>query len=202
MSKRPKRKLPRTDCDFEGRSLAIRKRLSEESDRGKIIVGAEMLNEDLELLIRSRMRILRLELDGDIFKGFGPLSSFSGKTKLAYALQMIDDDVFHDLNVIRDVRNHFAHSYSDDSPGDDWVVAQAKSLQHGVTDDKKLEELCFRLAVREERQPNDETWLVAPEATSKFLLAVLQISQTLLRLSRKSSHTLQPIATRCAAPGG
>lgn len=182
MAKKPKRMLPQTNAEFHDRSLAVRKRLSEESDRGKVIIGAEMLAEGLELLIRSRMRALKRELDSDIFKGFGPLSSFSGKTKLAYALQMISDDLFHDLNVIRDLRNHFAHSYTEDSPSDAWVMSQAESLRFGKTEDKELEDLCFRLAVREERQPNDETWLVTPEATSKILIAVLQISQALSQL--------------------
>src|SRR2546422_11207432 len=88
MAQKPKRRLPQTNDEFRNRSLAVRKRLSEESDRGKVIIGAEMLAEDLELLIRSRMRTLKRELDSDIFKGFGPLSSFSGKINLAYALQL------------------------------------------------------------------------------------------------------------------
>lgn len=38
------------------------------------------------------------------------MSSFSPKIYLAYAMNIIDDSVLHDLNIIRRVRNAFAHA--------------------------------------------------------------------------------------------
>jgi hypothetical protein len=39
-----------------------------------------------------------------------PLSSFSAKIELGFALGLYDDKLRHPLNMIRDVRNEFAHN--------------------------------------------------------------------------------------------
>jgi DNA-binding MltR family transcriptional regulator len=41
----------------------------------------------------------------------GPLGAFSVRIRLAHALAWISDDVQFDLNVIRSVRNEFAHNF-------------------------------------------------------------------------------------------
>ena len=44
-----------------------------------------------------------------LFKLNGPFSSFSSKILVAYSLGWIHSDVFHDINLIREIRNRFAH---------------------------------------------------------------------------------------------
>lgn len=45
----------------------------------------------------------------ELFNGYGPLSSFSGKINCAFAFKIIDESVHRDLDYIRKIRNHFAH---------------------------------------------------------------------------------------------
>lgn len=45
-----------------------------------------------------------------LFDGYGPMSSFSGKIDMAYALQIITKKAYDELTTIRRLRNKFAHS--------------------------------------------------------------------------------------------
>jgi hypothetical protein len=42
-----------------------------------------------------------------------PLGTFSARINSAYAMGLIQSDEFHDLNVIRKIRNEFGHSWKD-----------------------------------------------------------------------------------------
>ena len=39
----------------------------------------------------------------------GPFSSFASKTLVAYTLGWISSDIYHDVNLVREIRNKFAH---------------------------------------------------------------------------------------------
>jgi hypothetical protein len=71
-----------------------------------------MLEESLEKLFRAMFnrRSISSSLQKDLFDSNGPLSSFSSKSKLAYALGMIGAEAFSDLDAVRRIRNQFAHS--------------------------------------------------------------------------------------------
>ena len=56
-------------------------------------------------LPRNDNKTIKLLVERD-----GPLNGFSAKICLAYAMRIIDDDALHDLNIIRRVRNAFAHA--------------------------------------------------------------------------------------------
>jgi DNA-binding MltR family transcriptional regulator len=58
------------------------------------------------------MRPLSAEMKKRLFDGYGPLSSFSAKIDLSYALQIVPKDKYVDLVTIRKIRNQFAHSMS------------------------------------------------------------------------------------------
>jgi hypothetical protein len=44
-----------------------------------------------------------------IFEGNGPLSTFSSKILMGYGLRLYGPDFRHDLEIIKDIRNGFAH---------------------------------------------------------------------------------------------
>lgn len=56
------------------------------------------------------MRALSNNMAERIFDGYGPLSTFSAKIDVAFALDLIDADVHRDLRTIKDIRNCFAHT--------------------------------------------------------------------------------------------
>ena len=81
-----------------------------ESDRGAVLVAAAFAEELLRRLFKARMR-LSGKLTEDLFDGHGPLSTFSALTKIAFCLKWIGPNTFHDLELIRSIRNGFAHSH-------------------------------------------------------------------------------------------
>jgi DNA-binding MltR family transcriptional regulator len=94
--------------------------LSSETDRACAVLGAAILDAKLEQLFRLRL----LSDQKELLPSARPLGSFSAKIRLACALGWINDDVRHDLDIVRDIRNSFAHSFdhelsfSDQSVGD------------------------------------------------------------------------------------
>lgn len=88
------------------------RRLQECTHAGVAIVGAAIIEEQILRALLTKMRPLSREMDKGLFDGYGPLSSFSGKIDMAYALQIITKETYNDLTTIRRLRNKFAHSMS------------------------------------------------------------------------------------------
>ena len=89
---------------------AFDSRLHGESDRGAALIAAALLDAQLENLFRRRLkhhqdRLLGLD---------GSLATFANRTRVARALEWIDADTEHDLDLVRIIRNKFAHSFDQD----------------------------------------------------------------------------------------
>jgi len=84
--------------------------LNKESDRGAVLVGVAYLDELLTRLFRKKM-LLSKKLSEELLEGFGPLSGLSARTKVAYALGWIGPETYRELNLLRAIRNDFAHSH-------------------------------------------------------------------------------------------
>lgn len=103
--------------------------LKEETDRGLALVGAAVLDEALHcLLLRAFCDYKTAEdrLLGEKQKGGDrPLSSFGSKSALAYSLGLISKAALQQLDMIRKIRNTFAHSRDhltfETSPIREWV---------------------------------------------------------------------------------
>lgn len=87
---------------------SFRSALTSESDRGCALFAAAYLNVCLsDLLYVSLVENKRIE--DDLFKGTAPLAAFSSRIKLAYYLGLISMGCRRDLDIIRNIRNTFAH---------------------------------------------------------------------------------------------
>jgi hypothetical protein len=130
MSRKP---LPATPEELKGPAAQFFETIRCESDRGCVLVAAAFLDEALELLLRSRMssdpRIVKTSMK-PLFTGIGPLKSFWAKTELCRALGVIPEPEYSDLMRIRDLRNHFAHSYVTASFDDPEAVKIVSDLRH------------------------------------------------------------------------
>jgi DNA-binding MltR family transcriptional regulator len=115
-----------TDADMAeiakalARESYVQRETSIESDRGAAIVAAALLETQLETAIKKLLRDLALKkgvsLFDRLFKGYGPLATSGAKIDMAYALESIDEESYHDLHVIRAIRNDFAHDAETDIP--------------------------------------------------------------------------------------
>ena len=83
--------------------------LTLQSQAGWVLVTAALFADSLERLLLTKMRTLSNKKAKQMFKN-GPLRNLAAKIDLAWAFELVDDPVHHDLTVIRDIRNEFAHS--------------------------------------------------------------------------------------------
>jgi hypothetical protein len=92
--------------------LALAKALAKESDRGCAIIGASFLEDRLEALLRAICRTdeesIKQAVD-PLFDSYAPFATFSGKIQAAFALRPIDRELKTQLDLIRRIRNEFAH---------------------------------------------------------------------------------------------
>ena len=86
--------------------------LIKEGGRGAVLLGAARLDLGLEKLLKAVMTS-HIGGDDNLFDPDRPLGTFSAKISLAYRLSLIDKPVEHALQMIRKVRNEFAHSFGD-----------------------------------------------------------------------------------------
>ena len=74
------------------------------------ILGATVVEQELEGQLRKRLKRRDETLWGELTGESGPLNSFWKKIEMAFALGVIDEDVRAALNTIRHIRNAFAHA--------------------------------------------------------------------------------------------
>lgn len=82
--------------------------LEAQTDRGAAIIGAALLDMRLKEAIKTRL-ISRPGVIEELFKPNAPLGSFSARIDLAYCLGLYGEHSHRDLNLIRKIRNDFAH---------------------------------------------------------------------------------------------
>ena len=128
-----KKRLPKTREELEGWAASFFETIKAESDRGCVLVAAAFLDEGLELLLRSKMNknaaVIKNSIE-PLFTGIGPLTSFWAKTELCFSLGLVPDYQHADLMRIRNLRNLFAHSYTDASFADPRVIQIVSELKH------------------------------------------------------------------------
>ena len=86
------------------------------SDRSCVIVAAAYIDELLGYIFKLFLTSPSSEKeDKELFSGYGPLSTFSSKIVLSYKLGLISNYEYKTLQIIRKIRNSFAHDISKDS---------------------------------------------------------------------------------------
>jgi DNA-binding MltR family transcriptional regulator len=74
------------------------------------ILGAVMVEHELDQLLRSKLKHQDDKTWAMLTDNNGPLNSFSSKIAMGYALGIYDQRMRSDLNIVRNIRNTFAHS--------------------------------------------------------------------------------------------
>jgi hypothetical protein len=97
--------FPPTEAEFDELYNALR----DAHPTTAAILGAIMVEHALDMRLREQFK----RQDDDTWKALvdeGPLGSFAHKIKAGYAFGLFEDDVRTNLDVIRHIRNAFAHS--------------------------------------------------------------------------------------------
>ena len=112
-----------------------------DGSRGSVILAGTLVEDSLRALLISRMAP-GVEKDGpkDLFGPMKPLSSFSAKIRMGFALGLYGERTFHDLELLRELRNLFAHgkvAIDFNTPGVTWAINQFHCHKRGETDPRK-----------------------------------------------------------------
>ncbi len=83
--------------------------LAREGERAAVVLGAARLDVALERVLKRLMHYNPGGSD-NLFEPDRPLGSFSAKIALSYRLGAIDTNFEHALQMLRKIRNSFAHS--------------------------------------------------------------------------------------------
>ena len=87
----------------------FRREFRKESDRASVILAGAMIEKSLEMMIKAKL-IPSLSKKDELFDtAYAPLRNFKAMIELAYRLGLISSNLYRDLNIIRDIRNDFAH---------------------------------------------------------------------------------------------
>lgn len=88
-------------------SDAVRE-LYKSSDRAAAIMAATIVENRLTAAIKHRFNP-HIAVQKEMFRSSGPLGSFSAKIKLAYLMGLCSDEAYNDLEIMKEIRNRFAH---------------------------------------------------------------------------------------------
>jgi hypothetical protein len=107
MSKKSLRKLSETNQED---AIAVILELLTVSDRSAAILGGAFVEHALEKAIIDRLPVNNQNTIEKLTARDGALNSFFSKTHLGYAMGLYGAEVADELDIIRTVRNLFAHS--------------------------------------------------------------------------------------------
>lgn len=104
-------------------ALRMRHLLQGETDRGCALVAAAYLDEELEKLLRAFF-IDDKKIADALLNNESALGSFSSRIKIGLALGLLSRDIYRELELVRKIRNEFAHVSHvlmfNSSPVRDW----------------------------------------------------------------------------------
>jgi DNA-binding MltR family transcriptional regulator len=133
-------KPPRSLGESFQRVVELTRRVGELSQSATVLVACAVLDAEFERALKVIMRPLNSEMRSRLFDGYGPLSSFSSKVDLAYALNITTDNVHANLVIIKSIRNKFAHTAEVLTLQSDSIQALYRKLKKPI-DPKKNNEL-------------------------------------------------------------
>lgn len=96
--------------DLNGRIARLLTDSPQYDDRSAALVFTSLLEHSLENALATHFVIPEDKITKLFSYPNGPMSNFSAKIAMGYALGIYDEDMQHDLNMIREIRNAFAHA--------------------------------------------------------------------------------------------
>ena len=102
--------------------------LEGESDRAASILAAAHFEGRLRRAILTKFVPVNKDFEQRVFTNYGPLSTFSGKIDIGFALGLYDNRIRKGLHTIRRIRNQFAHAAKPISFSHEEIAAMSRKL--------------------------------------------------------------------------
>jgi len=177
--KKSKSKAKKSIEDLSLESQEFFEEMKKETDRGVALIGAEFINAILEQVLKSHF-IDNAKHVNALLKKNQPLGSLWSRSEIAYCIGLLPEPTFHDLDLIRQIRNEFAHNY----------VAQ-------TFDSEIIENLCLKL-----KSPDITLNIIrliwkdaCLDNRDRYIASIVSISDLLIRIGRKLRRCESPKLT-------
>ncbi|MEY8211376.1 MAG: MltR family transcriptional regulator [Colwellia sp.] len=112
---------------------AFRSTLTKESDRGCALFASSYLDKALSDLLYCALAYDK-KIERDLFEGNAPLSEFSARIKMAFYLGKISKVEKRDLDLIKKIRNEFAHNANAIDFEEEKIKNQCRELSFSYHD--------------------------------------------------------------------
>ena len=186
-------KVARAFSDSQVEIASFRMDLEGESDRAAVIIAASKLDELLRDLIVARLVPSNTSHD-ELVDGDRPLSSFSARISIALRLGLIDAEIARSLDLIRKIRNDFAHSARLTSLSSETHIKRVKELVRPFHRDPRF--INMFLTERKSRRKPTVKWIVTDEFIACVTLLAVWIravTEVVVPLGAKGAlHMLVP----------
>jgi DNA-binding MltR family transcriptional regulator len=144
------------------RAKSFRSALTKESDRGCALFAAAYLDKALSDLLYVSL-VEDKSIEKDLFDGSAPLGTFSARIKIAYYLGLISVSCRRDLDLVRTIRNDFAHNAEIISFEDQKIAQRCRTFVYSYHEKKERPRAHFTSAVMGTlSQIQGETLLTVP----------------------------------------
>lgn len=178
---------------------AILKEIHEQTPRGAVLIAAAYVEERLVDALKSRLNH-HPTIENKIFKGYGPMASFSMRIDFGLLLGIYDENTHRVLRTLKDIRNDFAHK---PEPIDFQT--------------QKIRDLCYNLELRgvidiTTKAPNGESQKIflelKPDGTPKtaffnaikYLLLILDMEIKIPPPRKPAPPVFPPLAGPSTSP--
>lgn len=100
--------------------------------RACALIWGALVEDAVQYVTDIKLSHLTAEEKADFFSENGPAGTFSSKIKIAYAMKAIETHARDDINIIREIRNAFAHAQTALSFSNREVADLSELLRPGI----------------------------------------------------------------------
>lgn len=112
--------------------------IQKQDDQAMVLSLATFLEDTLGRLLIAYFRSCKATKE--LIEGFNaPLGTFGSRIKAVYAFGLVTDDQYKDMEILRKIRNHFAHNWEGVSFERNDIQALVGQLSGYVVDHKTIE---------------------------------------------------------------
>lgn len=114
---------------------------SKESDRACVILAVAMIDQAIETLLKTYLVPSSTTVDNLFEDAYAPISTFNAKIILANRVGLISSQFCRDLNLVRKIRNEFAHNVKGCTFDNETVRNRIVELRHSLASVKSIPSL-------------------------------------------------------------
>jgi len=151
-----------------------------ESERGCVLLAAALVEGHLEKMLTAKLVKVPEKED--------PLLNlyFARKIELAYRLGLISDRFRRDLNLLKDIRNYFAHNVFDCDFENEYIKTKLSELQSSFS----FLDIIFKVVMEDSVTAGQD--FEGTEAKKKFLLLMVFFLGNLESSAYRAGQPIDP----------